>query len=45
MVLSRVPGTYEGDVFYPEWDEEDWRLVEETGYGQFTLREWERVDS
>ncbi len=45
MVLSRVPGTYEGDAFYPEWDDEVWRLVEETGYGQFTLQEWERVDS
>lgn len=45
MVLSRVPGTYEGDTFYPEWDEEDWRLVGETGYDRFTLQEWERVDT
>jgi dihydrofolate reductase len=45
MVLSRVPGTYEGDTFYPEWDEEDWRLVGETGYDRFTLQERERVDT
>jgi dihydrofolate reductase len=45
MVLSRVPGTYEGDGFYPEWDEDAWRLVGETGYDRFTLQEWERVDS
>jgi dihydrofolate reductase len=43
MVLSRVPGTYEADAFYPEWDEEEWRLVEETVYDRFTLQEWERL--
>jgi dihydrofolate reductase len=43
MVLSRVPGTYEGDAFYPEWDESAWRLLRETEYDRFTLQEWERV--
>lgn len=42
MVLSRVPGTYEGDTFYPEWNEDDWRLVEETDYENFVLQEWVR---
>lgn len=43
MVLSRVPGTHEGDAFYPEWEQKAWRLVEETTYDRFTLQEWERL--
>ena len=42
MVLSRVPGEYEGDAFYPEWDREEWSLVSEEGYDGFTLQHWER---
>jgi len=44
MVLSRVPGEYEGDAFYPEWDESEWSLVEETEYDRFTLQEWVREE-
>lgn len=43
MVLSRVHGTYEGDTYYPDWDESKWRLVSETEYDRFTLEEWERA--
>ena len=42
MVLSRVPGKYEADTFYPEWDDDEWELVAETPYDRFTLQEWER---
>ncbi|MFB6298994.1 MAG: dihydrofolate reductase [Halobacteriales archaeon] len=42
MVLSRVPGEYDGDTYYPEWDSEEWELVEETPYDGFTLEEWIR---
>jgi dihydrofolate reductase len=42
MVLSRVHGTYEGDTYYPEWDESEWELLEETPYDRFTLEEWLR---
>jgi len=44
MFLSRVPGEYEGDVYFPEWDESEWRLVAETDYEGFTLEEWIRLD-
>jgi dihydrofolate reductase len=43
MVLSRVPGEYEGDTYFPEWDADDWRLVERTPYDEFTLEEWVRA--
>jgi dihydrofolate reductase len=42
MVLSRVPGEYEGDTVYPAWDEADWELVDETPYDRFTLQVWDR---
>lgn len=42
MVLSRVPGEYEGDTRYPEWDEAEWELVSETPYDGFTVEEWVR---
>ncbi|MFC7203838.1 dihydrofolate reductase [Haloferax namakaokahaiae] len=44
MVLSRVPGEYEGDTYYPEWDEDEWELESETEYDRFTLQEWVRSD-
>lgn len=44
MVLSRVPGEYEADTFYPEWDPDEWRLASETPHEGFTLQEWERVE-
>lgn len=44
MVLSRVHGAYEGDRFYPEWDEADWDLTSSTDYDRFTLEEWVRVE-
>jgi len=44
MVLSRVPGEYEGDAFYPEFDAEEWDLVAETPYEGFTLEEWVRTE-
>lgn len=43
MVLSRVHGEFEGDILYPDWDEEEWELVETTGYDRFTLQEWVRI--
>jgi dihydrofolate reductase len=44
MVLSRVAGEYDGDAFYPEWDEEAWALESTTEYDRFRLEEWVRVD-
>jgi dihydrofolate reductase len=43
LVLSRVPGEYEGDTYFPEWDTDDWRLVERTPHDEFTLEEWVRA--
>jgi dihydrofolate reductase len=42
MVLSRIPGEYEADTFYPKWDDDEWELVAETPSDEFTLQVWER---
>lgn len=28
MILTFVPGSYDGDVFFPEWEVSEWREVE-----------------
>lgn len=42
MVLSRIPGEYEGDTYFPEWERDDWNLVNAVDYEEFTLEEWIR---
>ncbi|MGQ4556098.1 dihydrofolate reductase [Halobellus sp. GM3] len=42
MLLSRVPGEYEGDVRYPEWDDDEWELASSSAEPGFTLEEWIR---
>lgn len=42
MVLSRIPGRYEGDAHFPDWDADAWHLVDRTEYEAFTLEEWRR---
>jgi dihydrofolate reductase len=44
MVLTRVPGEYEGDSRYPDWDERDWRLLDTEDHENFTVEHWERRD-
>jgi dihydrofolate reductase len=44
MVLSHVPGEYDGNAFYPAFDESAWWIDSETEYDRFTLREWVRAD-
>jgi dihydrofolate reductase len=45
MVLSQVPGEYEGDAYYPDWDADEWTQVDSTPYAEFTLEEWVRDQS
>ena len=42
MVLTRVPGAYDGDSYYPTWDEADWALEEREEYDDFAVEEWVR---
>ncbi len=42
MAISHVDGAYDGDTRFPEFDETEWEVVDETDYEGFTLREWSR---
>mgnify|MGYP002760867700 FL=1 len=42
MLLSRIPGAYDGDVYFHEWDRDAWELASQTPYEEFTLEEWVR---
>ena len=42
MVLTRVPGEYEGDAYFPEWGDDEWVLVSEEPFEDFTIQEWRR---
>ena len=44
MVLSRIPGEYAGDAYFPDWDRDAWTRRERTDYDDFTLERWVRVD-
>lgn len=44
MALSRVPGEYTGDTYFPEWDEDNWGLLVSADYDDFTLEEWVRTE-
>jgi dihydrofolate reductase len=45
MVLSRIPGEYDGDAYFPDWDTDDWTMVDRTRYEDFTVEEWIRTQS
>ena len=40
MWLSEIPLELEGDVFFPEFDLDVWRVDEEEGRGSYTFRKW-----
>lgn len=42
MVLSRVPGEYMGDAYYPDWDRNQWQVRDRTEYDGFIIEEWVR---
>lgn len=42
MVLSRIPGEYDGDAYFPEWNSEEWDRATQVDYDDFTLEEWVR---
>lgn len=43
MVLSEIPGEYEGTVYFPEWNESNWNeSKQEDGYEEFTITHYER---
>lgn len=44
MLLSRIPGAYDADRFFPQWRRDGWELESTTEYDGFTLEEWVRLE-
>lgn len=42
FILSEVKGDYEGDVFFPEWDQTKFDLTETEDKEQFTIKRFTR---
>jgi dihydrofolate reductase len=42
MYLSFVKGRYEGDAFFPEFDESEWRVTRRDDHPEFEFRVYER---
>lgn len=43
LYLSMVPGSYDGDTRFPEFDEEEWTRVKTEEYPRFTLAVWKKT--
>ncbi|MBI9107295.1 MAG: dihydrofolate reductase [Spirochaetales bacterium] len=43
LYLSRVPGSFDGDTFFPEFSEADWRLENKEDFTDFTLEIYSRI--
>ena len=41
--LSIVPGEFEGDAWFPAWDERSWALAEEVSREGYVFRRYERI--
>lgn len=42
MILTEVHREVEGDTFFPEWDEENWKETEREDHEDFSFVEYER---
>lgn len=45
MYLSWIKKEYNGDTFFPKFDEKDWKVVKKQNYGEFEFREYRKVSS
>lgn len=43
MYLSHVFAEFKGDTFFPEYDKDKWKVVEEKEYEPFIFKKYERI--
>jgi dihydrofolate reductase len=43
MILSRIPGSYDGTAHFPEWDDTEWAETRQEHYDKFDVVHYERV--
>lgn len=43
MILTRIHEEYDGDTYFPEWDEENWEKVKEEEREEISFIEYRRI--
>jgi dihydrofolate reductase len=43
MLLSTIKGSFQGDAFFPPWNEAQWRVAEEEDHPDFVFRVHQRI--
>ncbi len=43
MYLSTIKGHFEGDTYFPEFDEQDWEVIDEQDHSDFVFRNFRRI--
>ena len=43
MYLSTIKGSFQGDTYFPQFDENDWKLTEERDETEFLFRRYKRL--
>lgn len=44
MLITRVPGDHNGDTFFPEFNEENWKLESSNESGELIFKDYTRKD-
>jgi dihydrofolate reductase len=44
MIITKVPGTHDGDTFFPEWHDEKWKKESENKRGELVFIEYRRAE-
>lgn len=45
MILTEIPGEYDGDTFFPDWSQENWREVDREKEGELSFVTYSRSNS
>ncbi|WP_336022427.1 dihydrofolate reductase [Halobellus salinisoli] len=44
LILTEIHGTYDGDTYFPDWDEDEWVETEREPHAEFDFVTYERID-
>jgi len=45
MIISHIEGQYEGDVYFPKFNRDEWTVTKEKQYDDFVVRRYVRRDT
>lgn len=44
MIITEIPGEYEGDTYFPEWDDSEWKAMQGETREELTITTYGRVE-